>query len=194
MIHDMTALLVNPAIPWAGTIHEISNYFEDWVNRVEAGLYVQYFENDSPLPIYDKNRDFRHGGNGALVVCGHGASLKPGKFQNGFINRRRQDADHLHRTRADEFGATYRSSLKFCLMIDLPVRSVADKTCLKQTEKLLKRNIDNIIAERGCAHPSANRRGDWRKLLNPEPADDLKERMRGELIKVRQAWDGCHEG
>lgn len=194
MIHDITASLVNPTIPWARTIREIRSCFEDWVNSIEAGLYVQYFENDSPLSIYDKNREYRHGGNGACVVYGHGASLKPGKFQNGFINRRRQDADHLHRTRADEFGATYRSSLKFCLMIELPVRLCADKRCLKKAEKLLKSNIDKIIKEREWAHPGANRRGDWRKLLNPEPVDDLKERMRGELIKVRQAWDGCHKG
>lgn len=184
MFHDMTQLLLNPDIPWGGTLPEIEEHFHPWVHRIEFGLYVQYFENDSPLPVFDKNRDFSRNGSGAHVIYEHGASLKPGKFQGGFLRRRRQDADHLHRARTDAFGSTYRSCLKFCLLLDLSRGPFGNPVAIKGAERRLKRNVDEAIREHELAHSAATRRGDWRKLRSPTPVDPLKEMMHAALVDV----------
>ncbi|WP_437479013.1 hypothetical protein WME75_31910 [Sorangium sp. So ce1014] len=177
MIYDLTQALLNPQIPWSSSGSAITAHFEPWVCGIGHGLYVQYFENDAALPVYDKNRNFARGGEGMLLIDPHGASLKPGKFQDGFLRRRRQDADHLHRTRKDQFGHTYRECLKLALVLDLTNDRTLTRSATKEVEKLLKSKVDEWLRRRDLLHAMSTRRGDWRRLRRLVPPDELKEPM-----------------
>jgi len=173
MIHDLTKQLRNKRIHWEDKATKLGEHFEPWILGFRSGLYIQYFENKNDADVHDKNRKFRVGGAGALVIHTQGASLKPGRFQGGFLGRRRQDADHLHRTRRDPFGATYRDCLKLCLLLDLTKeveqlgRARPPSDFMKEAEMVLKRRLDAWIKQRDLLRPDATRHGDWRRLSRP---------------------------
>lgn len=186
MIYDMTQALQNPQIRWDSTLMEIEAHFEPQIRGVTQGVYVQYFENDHRLPVHDKNRTFASGGEGALVIDAYGASLKPGKFQGGFLRRRRQDADHLHRTREDPFGHTYRTCLKFALLLDLSEEAANAVLTVRRAEGLLKQKVDRILSDGDLLHPRATRRGDWRKLIDRGQERQLRDSMCSVLLELAQ--------
>jgi hypothetical protein len=182
MLHDLTDVLLNPRIKWDRSVTELAQHFEPAVSAIDRGLYIQYFENRHHLHVYDKNRNFATGGSGALVINANGASLKPGKFQHGFLRRRRQDADHLHRERGEAIGDTYRHCLKFALALDLTAHRDRLGASMRHAETLLKRRIDSWVEEQDLLHQEASRRGDWRRLQKRVPLVGLREAMHDALV------------
>jgi hypothetical protein len=181
MIYDVTEQLLSARVRWEAPIGKLETYFDAPVRNATRGLYIQYFENENRLPVFDKNRNFSRGGEGRLVIHENGASLKPGKFQDGFVRRRKQDADHLHRAREETFGETYRQCLKFALLLDL---SELPKVQLKSCEARLKIDVDEFIRLHAALHPCATRHGDWRSL---RASLDIKTAMRALRTSLRNA-------
>jgi hypothetical protein len=166
---DFTAELVQPNIDRTLPHRELAHHFSPAVHSAERGVYILYFENSSADPVFDKN------GKGKLVIPAGGASLKPGKFEGGFIARRRQDADHLHRTPGDQFGATFKQCLRLALALDLSGRSTE---VTRATEQVLKEAVDAfIIGPPRLLHAAGSRRGDWRHLTGNLPLDALRTRL-----------------
>lgn len=136
-----------------------------------AGLYVLYFENDARA-VHDKNGGWRDGGLGKMVIAREGASLKPGKFEGGFVRRRHQDADHMHRRRSDAFGTTFTECLRLAFLLDL----TPHPHLVRRGEATLKAHLKQFIvtAPRTGLAPGANWRGDWRLLADRIPLPDLR--------------------
>ncbi|MRG96120.1 hypothetical protein [Polyangium spumosum] len=63
-------------------------------SRRRRGLYVFLFENQTELDVYDNPRTDKRR---KVVVPGGGASLKPGKFEQGFRVRLDSYNKHMHR-------------------------------------------------------------------------------------------------
>jgi hypothetical protein len=184
MITDVTMTLKRAHIPWQKSVREIESFFDPWLRQTTRGLYIQYFENNGTQPVYDKNRGFRDGRRGALVVHAQGMSIKSGKFERGFLRRRKQDADHLHHIRAEKLGETYRSCLKFAFLLDLTDLPRFQVSGLREAERVLKRNVDRIIDVHSALRPKATRQGDWRRLGLKIPS--LRASMRRCLEQTEQ--------
>jgi hypothetical protein len=136
---------------------------------VHRGLYVQYLENSGAEPIYDRNR------GGKLLVRPGGTTIKIGKFENGFLARRSQDAVHMHRRPADmtephkpyceEFGyapalGTYMECLRRVYLLNL---GSSPKEVVRRAEKELRTDVDKFLRSRGLN--VENSRGDWRLVI-----------------------------
>lgn len=173
MILDLTTALTDAKVDWTARPRDVSSHFRPRVRRLERGLYLLYFENDGVQPVYDKNRNFSTGGTGTLVIHARGASLKPGKFEKGFIARRRQDAHHLHRGRKEQVGPTFAGCLKLALVLDLAEHRDG-VAAARQGERVLRNKLDAFIAREDFAHSDATRRGDWRRLNARIPVRTLE--------------------
>lgn len=139
-----------------------------------AGLYILYFENNGDA-VHDKNKGWREGGPGKMVIVKKGASLKPGKFEGGFVRRRYQDADHLHRRRNDPFGRTFVECLKLAFVVDL----TEHPHLVRDGEAALKAHLKRFIVAlppNGLA-PGTDWRGDWRLLANRIALPVLREAL-----------------
>ena len=182
---DVTDLLKRAA--WSEDRRVTESWFagglpsEDVLQRASAsfaGLYVLYFENDGDA-VHDKNRGWSRGGRGKMVIARNGASLKPGKFEGGFIRRRHQDADHLHRRRDDPFGTTFVDCLKLALFMDL----TAHPQLVRPGEAALKAQLKRFIEAppRNGLASGYNWLGDWRLLGSRIALPVLRESLPGML-------------
>lgn len=154
---------------------------------VHRGLYVQYFENRGADPVYDRNGESR--GRGKQLVEPGGTTIKIGKFENGFLARRAQDAIHMHRRPAsvanpptrysDEFVyapalGTYLECLKRIYVLNL---GSLPKAIVRRAEQDLRTDVDAFLTNHGL--PVRDFLGDWRLLSEPVPAD---------LLPMVDAW------
>ncbi len=176
---DFTEDFTGQTVVWSKRPRDVERHFGPAVRGIRRGLYVMYFRNLSEAPVYDKNRAYSRGGEGKLVLHGNGSSLKPGKFQDGLLQRRVQDADHLHRTRAEPLGSAFRECLQFILVLDLSPHEIE---VVKAAERRLRREIDAILS--GQLRAGSTRRGDWRHLALPVPVETLKRRTHAALVRV----------
>lgn len=112
MIQDLTAVL--KAASFIGSKPDVHAQFEPPVLAIKDGLYVFLFENGSTRRVRDNNSTPK------TVISANGASLKPGKFESGFITRMRNYHDHLRRE--GERGAVehvFQECLRLALVLDL---------------------------------------------------------------------------
>ena len=174
-VREVTAELTSAA--WKSDLRETEAIFANSITGcllgIRVGLYVLYFENMGKA-VYDKNRSWSSGGKGKMVIAADGASLKPGKFEGGFIRRRHQDADHMHRQRGDIFGKTFRECLKLAYVLDLTARP----QLVRKSEKKLRARLKPAIEECwGGLAEDATWRGDWRLLGKRIMLADLRARL-----------------
>lgn len=177
-VFDVSSNLVDASIAWSKRPADVEPQFEPWLRGITRGLYVLYLHNHAADAVYDKNGKFGRGGDGKLTVYGLGASLKPGKFENGFLRRTVQDADHLHRSRDERLGRAFRECLELALVLDLSARPI---TAVREGKQMLKNEIDAYLAgPPSLLRQGSTRSGDWRHLQEPQ---DVK-RMKNELTCI----------
>lgn len=70
---------------------EFSEYMSGGMPEMREGLYVFFFVNETNEIIFDNNKNREK-----PIIYGQGASLKPGKFENGIMKRLKNYQDHLH--------------------------------------------------------------------------------------------------
>jgi hypothetical protein len=164
----------------------------DALMRVHRGLYVQYFENDDGSAVHDRNGE--HRGRGKMIVASGGASVKVGKFQNGFLARRAEDALHFHRRPAegvtvpysDEFiyapeNYVYLNCLKRVWLLDLGCPSPEQ---LKKAERQLIVRLNEHLGRSNVQ----DFRGEWRLLKrrpSPEWLSELAEWVSAEFVALK---------
>lgn len=157
---------------------------------VHRGLYVQYFFNDSDQDVHDRNGE-RHG-RGKKVIPSGRWTIKIGKFINGLLARRAEDAVHLHRRQQGDTRApngqeflyppelsTYLDCLVSLIVLDLGSPPKEDVTV---AENQLRNRLDRFLDERGLQVQDRN--GDYRILETdpgPQFQSDLEEWATGTL-------------
>lgn len=162
------------AVAWTGRLKQDRDLFKDnnLLCRLEKGLYVHLLYNSSQASVHDRN------GKGKCLIHPSGSTIKVGKFENGIIRRRSQDADHFHESpvpgvangnegvAAPAAPGTFARCLRLALVLDLSKQEIVQ---VRSAEKMLKHELRNFIADQKLA--VQDHRGDYRLLLEPGSAD-----------------------
>ena len=149
---------------------------------VHRGLYVQYLVNNEITPVHDRNGE--RTGSGKAVIRPNGKTVKIGKFVNGLLARRADDAIHFHRRPPDEPPrpyddqfiyppdlGVYAECLVLIVVLDL---GSPTKVLVKEAEQKLKGALDLFLGSKNLR--VQDRRGDYRILLD-DPGEDFAERI-----------------
>lgn len=172
MIHDLTEVLREAS--FAGTTSEVHARFDPSVRDIRDGLYVFLFENRSSRRVRDNNTRPK------TVIGANGASLKPGKFENGFIVRMRNYHDHLRRE--DEGGGVehvFQECLRLALVLDLSTTQVGLPSPSRVFEEYWNESISAYLEGRSLLVGTQNGRAEWRSvtpsLLTTPMTEDLRK-------------------
>lgn len=99
------------------------------------------------------------------MVGANGASLKPGKFENGFIVRMRNYHDHLRRE--DEGGEVehvFQECLQLALVLDLSTVRLGLPSAARVFEHYWNESVSAFLEEEILLVGTQNGRAEWRSV------------------------------
>jgi hypothetical protein len=170
------------AANWTGDFRQDKFLFDQRIRSIDRGVYVHYLENHHDHPVHDRNGE-RVGKGTLLMQPGLGA-IKFGKFEDGLIRRRSDDARHMHRrcpslTRSgvrvfDRAPHTFGDCLRLALVLDLTDYAVS---IVREAERALRKHMRHFLEYNRLS--VENHRGDYRVLNVPAP---------GALVNTLTRW------
>jgi hypothetical protein len=171
MIQDLSELLKGAS--FEGGKADVHARFEVSVLGIKDGLYVFLFENQSDRRVRDNNTRPK------TVIGTHGASLKPGKFENGFIVRMRNYHDHLRReNEGGQVDHVFQECLRLALVLDLSTVRVGLPSSARVFEHYWNESISAFLEDETLLVGTQNGRAEWRSVQPSLLASPAKDKLR----------------
>jgi hypothetical protein len=156
---------------------------------VRDGLYLFFFANSLDEAILDNNKDRKK-----TVIHRRGASLKPGKFENGFLERLSNYQSHLHWVAADgSVDLVFARCFRRGFVLDLSNCDIGLPSAARVFERYWVDSIYQFTKGEGHWADSSVKqklRSEWR-YLNPEPWNASREKRFDEFLSKLAAriWE-----
>ena len=182
-MHDFTSELSSKTIVWTGPQRTVDAQFPEPMRRIDDGLYLFLYRNPSYRTVRDNNTTPKP------VIRAGGASVKPGKFENGLIARARNHRDHLRRDEVDgDVTLVFSDSLALALVLDLTPLSIGLDSPARVFERFWTESIDLFLRKRGLLASDQNMRAEWRFLdkgsVTPSLHEDLRQLTERLSVKI----------
>lgn len=181
-IHDLTASF--RAIHWTGCPGQDKRQAPSEMRAIKRGVYVHYLRNEHEHAVHDRNGEAK--GRGKLLIHPGLSTIKFGKFEDGLVKRRSDDAKHMHRREA---GVAWQPGLRrpasphvfaecirLALVLDL---SEYDRHVIRKAERMIRSRMLSFVTSYDLQ--VCNHRGDYRILTRAEPDS-------GRLVQDLAGW------
>jgi hypothetical protein len=155
MVREISRSGLSSSVTWGDVPSKICGDFAS----VGQGLYAFVFVNDEDGHVYDNNKKPK------VVVHGRGASLKPGKFEQGFRVRLHNYNAHLH---WQDRNGDRRWALQECFaggyILDLSATAEHVPTAARIFERYWNEAVNAFLKSREVLADSVDQlgRAEWR--------------------------------
>jgi hypothetical protein len=187
MIQKVVGTFDSPDLSWESFAAKLTTSLP----QMNQGLYCFFLTNPLNEYILDNNPKPK------TVLHRKGASLKPGKFEQGLLTRLKNYHDHLHwmpTPGAQEWMFT--RCFKMGFVLDLSKHDMGLPSTARVFEKYWTECVNRFLRERGLLAPDPIRqlaRAEWRYLApsawNPGVETDLRDFLSHLAVRIEKMID-----